>query len=374
MELTNNQSMKYFKHLDSIRFIAAMMIVVLHAYGTYQDWFGKQIINFESPILTKISNQFIQNLGIGVDIFFLLSGFLITYILLEEKKHNDSINILYFMIRRSFRIWPLYFLIIGVTPFLVAWLGVEKPEYWSNILFINNFRAIETGLWTYPFSHFWSIAIEEHFYLIWPFIVAFTPKNKMLSVSYILILTSIVFRLYFSFTTENSYGWIYLHTLSRMDVLIIGGIIAYYYSEKPFEVKLSYTVRLLLIAILIISLSIEQYSNWETQFMAGFKKYFYIILIGLIMLDYNFNSALKYRLSNFSIFNYLGKVSYGIYMYHNVLSVIIIKKVMYRIESESSLIFFMLMISFSILVPIISYELFEKHFLKIASRYRIMRS
>ncbi|MCG9879060.1 MAG: acyltransferase, partial [Bacteroidia bacterium] len=326
---------------------------------------------FNAPALL---NQFIQNFGIGVDIFFLLSGFLITYILLSEKKQTGSINIVYFLIRRSFRIWPLYFFIIGITPFIVQWLDAGKPEYWSNLLFINNFRAIETGLWTYPFSHFWSICIEEHFYLVWPFILAFIPKDKLLATFYSIIALSILFRLYYSFSTADSYAWIYLHTISRIDVMVIGGIIAFYYSEKTFQFKLSNAEKIMLFGVLLSSLFIEQYSNWGNQFMAGFKKYFYMGTIGLLMLDYNFNPTIKFRLSNFSIINYLGKVSYGIYMYHNVLTVIIIKKVMYNINSSSALLYFTLMIVSSIVVPIISYELFEKHFLRIGSRFRVRRS
>jgi peptidoglycan/LPS O-acetylase OafA/YrhL len=355
-----------------------MLIVFLHANGSYQDWFGKPAFAVESGgainFLSKFITQFVQNFGIGVDIFFLLSGFLITYILLEEKKNNGTINILFFMIRRSFRIWPLYFFIIGITPFLVVWLDFAKPEYWSNLLFINNFRAIETGLWTYPFSHFWSICIEEHFYLIWPFVIAFTPKKYLLSFFYFFIASSILFRLYFSFVTASSYSWIYLHTISRIDVLVMGGIVAYYYSEKSFEFKLSNAAKFLLFGALFTSLFIEQYSNWETQFMAGFKKYFYMGAIGLLMLDYNFNPLLKLRLSSSKLVNYLGKVSYGIYMYHNVLSVIIVKKIMYSFGFNSAPLFFALMISLSLIIPILSYELFEKHFLKIGNKFRVNRS
>jgi len=159
----------YFQHLDVIRFIAAFMVVILHSHEAWSIWFWKD----GSPIEASVPfiDKLLKNLGFGVDIFFLISGFLITYILLEEKKRTNKINIFKFMMRRSLRIWPLYFLIIAIAPFLVSWLGKPSPEYWYNIFFINNFRTIETTWWVYPFPHFWSICIEEHFYLV------LFPKN-----------------------------------------------------------------------------------------------------------------------------------------------------------------------------------------------------
>jgi peptidoglycan/LPS O-acetylase OafA/YrhL len=195
--------------------------------------------------------------------------------------------------------------------------------------------------------------------------MAICNKKHLLFLFYLLIAGSIAFRFYFS-----DYANLYLNTLSRADVMVIGAIGAYYYSEKPFVFQLNKIVRLLLYGLLFASLTTEQFSSWETPFMAGFKKYFYMLFIGVLLLDYNFNPLLKLRLSGYKFINYLDRVSYGIYMYHNFLSVIIIKKIMYNIGSSSLPLFFTLMISFSIVIPILSYELFEKHFLKMGSKFR----
>ncbi len=371
--MKENTNKIYFEHLDIIRFIAAFMIVILHSYEAWTGWYGEVglLSNGTYEELTyngSFINQFLKNFGLGVDIFFLLSGFLITYILLEEKKRFNKIHIGFFMIRRTFRIWPLYFFLVALSPFLVNWVDSQPPNYIANIFFVGNFEIISSETWTYPFSHFWSICIEEHFYLIWPFIIAFIPKRKLLGVFTIIIALSIGFRLY----AFGHIGWfgLFAHTLSRIDVLVIGAIGAYFYSEKPFTFQLSKIVRYTLLIILISSLTLEPVVEWNTSFLAGFKKFFYIGIIAILLLDFNFNPSFKHRLKPGSIIHYFGKISYGIYMYSNILILIVIKKVMWIYEIDNIYIFFGLNIGLSILLPIISYELFEKHFLKLNKKFR----
>ncbi|MFW5768071.1 MAG: acyltransferase family protein, partial [Bacteroidota bacterium] len=274
----------YFPYLDVIRFVAAFMIIVYHGYEAWRSWFGE--VGFlsagtytELTGFGKLVNRFLGNLELGVDIFFLLSGFLITYILLKEKEKHGKINIKNFIIRRTLRIWPLYFLLIAIAPFLVSWLNVAEPNYLANALFVNNFHAIQTGKWTYPFAHFWSICIEEHFYLVWPFIIAFVPRRYLLKLFVSLILVSIAFRMYASINMEYPWFAIYLHTLSRMDVLIIGSAGALFYARRPFTINLSRFYRYALMIILIAALALEPVVRWDTIFLAGFKKFFYTGII-----------------------------------------------------------------------------------------------
>lgn len=377
MAETNNKI--YFQHLDVVRFIAAFMIVVLHTYEAWCGWYGQIGILSGGTYKNLTPNgifidNFIKNLGVGVDIFFLLSGFLITYILLEEKKRYKKISIGKFMIRRALRIWPLYFLIVGVTPFLVIWLDTPPPNYLANSFFLGNFDIISSRTWAYPFSHFWSICIEEHFYLFWPFIIAFVPKKRLISIFSIFIFLSIAFRLYASYTMEFSWFTLFTHTLSRIDVLVIGAIGAYFYSEKPITINLSRFLRYSLVLILILSLMIESIVLWDSMFLAGFKKYFYIIIISILLLDFNFNSNYKHSLNKNSFIHYLGKVSYGIYMYSNVLLLIVIKKIMWHFNTNNIYFFFFITFTLSILIPIISYELFEKHILKINEKFRKIKT
>lgn len=369
----------YFEHLDVIRFLAAFIIVIAHAYEAWCGWYGQiGILSAgtykELSYFGKFIDTFIRNFGIGVDIFFLLSGFLITYILLEEKKRYNKISIGKFMIRRALRIWPLYFLLIAAAPFFVHITNSPQPNYLANVFFLGNFDTIHSQTWGYPFAHFWSICIEEHFYLVWPFIIAFIPKKRLIQTFIIVILISISFRLIFAMTHSFSWFTLYANTLSRIDVLVIGAIGAYFYSEKPFTLKLSRFVRYTLLISILISLFIEPVVLWDTLFMASFKKYFYISIIAVLLLDFNFNPYFKHVFKPGSIFHYFGKVSYGIYMYGNVILLIIIKKMLIKWGISNIYIFFSLIFFLSILIPVVSYELYEKHFLKLARKFRNIKS
>lgn len=377
--MDKNTNRVYFEHLDVMRFVAAFMIVILHAYVSWVDWFRPlEILTDETnknlSVLGEFGDIFFRNLGIGVDVFFLISGFLITYILIEEKKRYGKINIKNFMIRRTLRIWPLYFFLIAITPFLVSWLDTPSPDYLPNILFLNNFQTIKTHLWTYPFGHYWSICIEEHFYLVWPFIIAFVPNKRLMPVFIFFIVFSILFRLYSAITLENTWYVLYLNTLSRMDVLVIGAVGAYYYSKKAFHFSLNRWVRYALIFLLILGLSIEPVELWSNYYQASFKKFFTIGIFSVLLLDYNFASNFKHILPNKSVFHYLGKVSYGIYMYSNIIILVVIKKFMWTFSSTNVWFYIFLIVSLSIVIPIISYELVEKHILKINKKFRKIKT
>lgn len=377
--MSKNTDRIYFEHLDVVRFVAAFMIVILHAYVSWVDWFEQ--VGFltggtheKLTVLGEFGDTFLRNLGLGVDIFFLISGFLITYILIEEKKRLGKINIKKFMIRRTLRIWPLYFLIIAIAPFLVIWMDNPSPQYIPNILFLSNFQLIKTHLWEYPFGHLWSICIEEHFYLVWPFIIAFVPNKRLMPVFVFTIMFSILFRLYSAVTMEDTWYVFYLNTLSRMDVLAIGAVGAYYYAKKPFHFSLNRWVRFALIFSLILGLSLGRVELWTNYFEASFKKFFTIGIFSVLLLDYNFASNFKHILPHKSIFHYLGKISYGIYMYSNIIVLIVIKKFMWAFDSKNFWFYLFLNISLSIIIPIISYELFEKHILKISKRFRMIKT
>lgn len=375
--MINNQSSR-INNLDVIRFVAAMMIIILHAYEAWVGWWGQIgfLSNGTYKTLSfggKFIDQFIRNFGHGVDVFFLISGFLITYLLLQEKKSTHTISIWKFMVRRSLRIWPLYFLVIALGPLLVSWLHEPAPNYSWNLLFIGNFDIIFTQKWAYPFGHLWTICIEEHFYLIWPFIIAWVPMKRLMSVFLSIILLSIAFRM-ITWSNFNA-GWYYVftHTLSRIDVLVIGAIGGYYHSISPIKIQISRIHRLLVVGALLMTLCLEPIVQWDSIIMVGFKKYIYVGLTALLILDYLFNPNFKHILKPMSFIHYLGKISYGIYMFGNVLLLVVVKQIMIRFGITNLWVFFGIIITLSILIPILTYEFFEKPILKLSKRFRVIQ-
>lgn len=345
------------------------MILLLHSIEGWNDWFLNDNFYFSNFYF----NQLVNNLGIGVDAFFLISGFLITYLLLEEKKRFNSISIKDFIIRRSLRIWPLYFLLILITPILISFSNFESPHYLANIFFYGNFDTIINQEWTFPFAHFWSIHVEEHFYLICPLIITFVPLKHLLKVFLVIIFLSISFRIYIYNSIEYSWFQLYLNTLSRVDVIVLGCIGGLYYSRKAFQIKMKRIYSLLILALLILFLCIEPVSLWDSWWKAGFKKYIYLIPIIILMLNYNFNNEFK-RIAFFpKLFTYLGSLSYGIYMISNIILVPFL--VLFKeFEINSILLFILCNIVFTILAAAMSYKFVEKPFLRIGKKFSKVKS
>lgn len=376
----SNSSKIYFPNLDPLRFLAAFMIIILHGYEAWIGWWGNYelLITDKTKELTTVGkyiDQFIKNFNVGVDIFFLLSGFLITYILILEKEKTGKIALGKFYLRRLLRIWPLYFLLVATAPFLVEWMGTNpKPDYLSTALFLNNFHAIQTNVWVYPFAHFWSICIEEHFYLFWPLIIAFIPNKKLPVIFSIMIFASAIFRIYVFEKETHSWFPLYLHTLSKMDILIIGGFLAYFHAQKPFKINISPLIRNIIYLSLVCIFCFDSIHSYPSAFLAGFKNYLFISIIAFALLNYNFNPGANLQFKPNSIIHYLGRVSYGIYMYGNIVLIIAIEKIIIPLNIYNFFFYWGLVITLSIVVPIISYELFEKHFLKIKNRFSIVQT
>ena len=389
-ELTENKKPLHFVQLDALRFLAAFMVVFVHAFDGWVGWFGK-------PKALALSdgknwnwfghylNEFIGNFNFGVDLFFLISGFLITYLLIKEKSERGKVNIPSFFLRRILRIWPLYFFIIILCYFfIVPWMGIKSPEYLPVLFFYNNFRTITTHAWDFPFSHFWSICIEEHFYLVWPFLVAFVSQKRLPVVLVAIIIGSIAFRGYAFFNMGESWFTLYLNTFSRIDALALGGLGAWAHFNKPFSLRMPTSVRLLIFGVLIWTLCVDDINAWDNIFMACWKKYIYCGLAGLLMMNYVFNPEAKFRWGPINIFNYLGRCCFGIYLWGNILLQIIIMKIFLAPNKPITdwlinhlgfgITYWFIVLGFSIAVPVISYELIEKPFMKLKSRFAIVKT
>lgn len=379
MEVKNNNQNIYFANLDLLRFIAAFMVVIAHAYEGWCGWWGFPGFmsqNEDHKTLTAFGgylNNTIKNGGFGVDVFFLISGFLITYILLVEKNSTGKIDIKKFFIRRGFRIWPLYFLLVAIAPFIVSWLQKPSPDYLSTALFYNNFHSMWTQAWEYPFAHFWSICVEEHFYLVWPFLVAFIPNKYLLNTFWTVLIISVFARFGFNYSGKGFY-YLYLHTLSRMDVLAIGAIGAYMYFNKTLRFTKPKYVRLLLYTLFVVIYASEAYNMYDGAFLACFRKYFYVGIVAIGMLNFLLNPDPLISFTKKNIFHYLGKISFGVYMYSNILIPIIIEKIIVQYNMVNMYFYFLLNIILTIIISVISYELFEKQFLKLKTRFEVVKT
>jgi len=300
--------MKQIKGLDTLRAFAVFFVVMQHL-GV---WFDAG-----TPIGHFILYVLIPDGGFGVTLFFVLSGFLITSILLNAKRSTENNNHFFtiknFFIRRALRIFPIYYLLLLVL-FLVNYQDVRQhivyfATYTSNILIYHS------G-WN-CLSHTWSLSIEEQFYLVWPWLVLFIKDEYLKYLFTGAIVTGIV-STHFALYSGHLHPMLVYHFF---DAFGIGGFYAY----TRHEFKESDKVKKIITALACICLvayfywKVMVYAEHPMHFIFMIKTVHSIIAVWLIMLVINNRSVWvkKYILEN-RFLNFIGKISYGIYLYHYV--------------------------------------------------------
>ncbi|MFN8309897.1 MAG: acyltransferase [Chitinophagales bacterium] len=320
---------RYFHNLDAIRFIAAMMVFLQHDVSPAYQYLPCQN-SFALRVLQTLSSG-----ATGVSVFFVLSGFLITYLLITEQQRNGAINVPKFYMRRVLRIWPLYFAVLlfafGVYPFLKQLLGVyheliPRPLYYFT--FLSNFDVIRTityfhGQDTLMQNTTWSVAVEEQFYLFWPLLFAFLPRRLWLFAISAVIAGSVGFRIWHRY--DNTI--LFFHTFSVLADLGIGGLLALLIIEYPsikqfFETASTRTHFLLLLLALMLNI-------WRAEIFAfplglAVGRVIIALSFGLIIAAQAITTQESvFNLQRFSFADKWGKYTYGIYLLHPIALLIV---------------------------------------------------
>lgn len=346
------EKLKYYKNLDGLRGIAAMMVLVFH-------FFSYPISNYIETDIFKRLTEFGQH---GVSLFFVLSGFVITRILLNTKGDKKYFKRFYW--KRTLRIFPLYYLFLLVFYYLVP--VFTDGVYYSTIsqqipffFYLQNFYWL-TGLDQYGPGHYWSLAVEEHFYLIWPLIVFVFPIKYLKHIIFGIIICIIPLKLLF---LEMGID-INKNTLTRFDQILLGAILSLMEFYKIFENNKTKCIRIFILLFLsmgALGVVIYTYSA-SYPFLKNIFKYnilgilFFVIIGYLIILP---SQKKINRILESSILQYLGKISYGIYVWH-VFVLIVFKNVIVEI-----IVIDLLWVSIiTIIMAHFSFKYFEQYFLK----------
>jgi peptidoglycan/LPS O-acetylase OafA/YrhL len=352
--MENNQEKIYLPGLNGIRAIAAMIVLFWHIYQFF-PMFG--LSGKENPIS-----------GFGVTLFFVLSGYLITYLLLKEKKAYSNISIRNFYIRRILRIWPLYFFAIGLSILLIPFLtNIETPKFiFKSYLFyflllpnipfaLNTTISIITPLW--------SIGVEEQFYAFWP--IVFKKSKNILIALIIVFLIFLCTKFYFRFTHNNLLYSYFVST--RIHCMALGAIGAFWVLSGQLYKR-------------IVFHPVVQVICWLHLLVSGFTGVIHIfsvldheiyaLIYLIIILNVSTNPKTIISLEN-RLFDFVGKISYGIYVYHmfiiTMLAFFLKNKFQDNLVNKTFI--YLLIISISIIIAWISYETFEKRFLKMKAKF-----
>lgn len=366
----------FFPNLDGLRFFCFLAVFLFHSFHSVYD----HILN--DPFYKFIKYDLFGNGNLGVNFFFVLSGFLITYLLLVEKSLSEKINIPNFYIRRILRIWPLFFFCVAfgfiVFPFIKKIAGevpneAADPVYY--LFFLNNFDFIKNRPDSSVLGVLWSVAVEEQFYLFWPLILAFLSTRFIPFVFVIIIIQSVVFR----FLNFDALIMEY-HTLSCINDMAIGGLGAYAVFTSPALIKWIQNLHknwiILSYCILLFVLLTRSELLQATAVSAAFERVLVAFLFLFIILEQNYANHSLFKLSDFKWITYLGKRTYGLYCLHfiGILTVTQITKML----GINTALWQVLIIDtvFSLLTTLliaeISYRFYETPFLKLKERFSLV--
>jgi len=365
---------KHIPALDGLRGVAVLMVMMHHMFLTDV---------FDTPAWI---DRIVHTGWMGVDLFFVLSGFLITGILLNAKETPNRFTNFY--MRRVLRIFPLYYgtlaLILFGLPFAVSCLPsspsgfapilesieVVKKQQWRLWLYLQNFG----GDWR-MFNHLWSLAVEEHFYMVWPAAVFLSSRKRMFQICIGTILTAFLCRLVWIYF-DIQVGSCYIFTLCRMDSLAMGGLCALLVRGTP-TAKLRLTAkRAAMSSGLILGVSFLSFSESSPNQLAIETVGFTIIAcffasIVLITATVNQNSHWGWIMEQRAL-RACGRYSYAAYIFHRL----IVRPLLVLtppakwlqwfpspIFAASAFLVFASLVTF--FVAFASWNLFEKHFLSL---------
>jgi peptidoglycan/LPS O-acetylase OafA/YrhL len=305
--------MNYIKQLDSVRAIAVFLVIIWH-------WVPRNSVS-----------ENLHSGSLGVNVFFVLSGFLITQILLSDRNKTEHLNtsrwaaMKNFYGRRFLRIVPIYYLTILLASLLNERfsLGISSGEITSNLTYTSNFYIYVNKAWPLASLHFWSLAVEEQFYIIWPLIILFLPKRALPILMACFITVGLVSQL---LTTDHEFG--HLPTNTCLDCFGIGGLLAYFLTYHPSVLRSSKRTLGVLAALSFLALAIGGWFVYHLPCTRFFHAIISVWLINHILIYKDEKSIISYVLKSKALIK-VGKVSYGIYLYH-VLYVYVASNLWYK--------------------------------------------
>jgi peptidoglycan/LPS O-acetylase OafA/YrhL len=277
-----------------------------------------------AAVVAQHYKMLIGGAGPGVQLFFVLSGFLITRILLAERANVTTMGITHerafrqFYVRRMLRIFPLYYFIVilGIA------FNVRNARAFAPWLltYTFNLRMASLGVVADTFVHFWSLAVEEQYYLVWPWIILLLPRRLLKPAALVTIAIAPLFRVYLALFVDPSPSrglWGYLGTPSALDNLGIGSLVAILLMDGESSAELlrrsmKWGVPIISLAFFIV-LRIKAHGVLHYAFLNTATAAFFAWLVYTASRGF---SGITGKILASAPLVFIGKISYGIYVYH----------------------------------------------------------
>lgn len=345
--------MKHIAALDGIRGIAILFVMLFHLSvpGFSLGWSG-------------------------VPLFFVLSGFLITSILLEEKNNNLRDYLRSFYVKRTLRIFPLFYAYLLVNFIVLMLTGRSTDGYGWYLLYLQNYHiGLElnsTANIPGIVGHTWSLAVEEQFYLIWPFVVYFLSKRQLAWACAVLIISSPIAR----WAILQNSGNVFMTNVtlpSCLDMMSYGALLAVIRSSRLGErlVYALFAIGSAMVAYAVVQLGFNAF--WEPQDWTRPAFYLYTALafvFGMVIWSATtIQNKRLVKLLSVRPLLFTGKISYGLYIWHYAIFLAVEKVAAHVAILQNPLVVPMLSIGLAYLVAAASFFLFEIHFLRLKNRF-----
>ena len=328
---------KYLPSLDGLRAISILIVIFSHIINVR--------LNYKNTIIDG---------GLGVQVFFVISGFLITSLLIKEKVKNKYISLPKFYIRRALRIFPVAYLFILVVFMLdkIFKLAIPDSDYYSAIFYFKNFVSH-----TWYLNHYWSLSIEEQFYLIFPFLLSSVKLKNYIIICFLLLLLGPVINLLAFHDYFYQKYFLILSNLFSYNSIVFGSLTAVLLFKFQFSFLKSKWCNNLLFCFLIVM------SNLVHPLFAG--EWIRLALISaLIVKNISYGKDMFYRFLNLGFIKYIGLLSYSLYIWQQLFTSNMPWENAFPYGGSIILNFVLLFI-----IAYLSYNYFEKPFLNLKKRF-----
>ncbi len=349
----------YAPELDGLRALAVGAVMIAHF----------------SPTLAK----FAEWGAMGVRLFFVLSGFLITQLLLRARQKIDTGMITpgrelrRFFVRRVFRLWPLYFACLTVT--YALHLAGTQSNIWWHLLFATNQYVFHYQNWPSLLSHFWTLAVEQQFYFIWPFVVLLLPLSGLPVLFGVLLIAGPVTRASLLWLNVSGPDYVYVLLPCCLDFFALGATIAWWrQNERGAPLARLGTLRAIIIGLWVwlIFGAVLVTTHHTPPFWVVLDALFQGVGFAALLAYLLQNSASRAaRVLRWRALVYLGQISYGIYIFHNFMhwfAPSILVRLIGRAYFENEAAHVLLLTACAIAVAAVSFHLFEEPVRKFGRR------
>jgi len=318
----------------------------------------------------------LQYARFGVDLFFVLSGFLITGILLDSKGTEHYFRNFY--ARRALRIWPLYyfllFLVFAVAPLFRPSMRATAAGIWPAFAFyVQNIALVRHETYPFALGATWSLAVEEQFYLTWPLLVFLLKRKTLAIVSVSLVGVSLSLRLAFHFLGAAS-GFVHFFTLSRLDAIAFGTLAALWLRSPNCTLSRWRAVACQFLGLGLAGIVAARMLMHRNSSSVGYT-FLAIAFTGLLGLALTSDGRIDLlgRVLSSGWLRYIGKVSYGIYLLHYPIFVLWARflrtETFCQTDVARNLLAFAGQMALAIVVAAISWRLFERPILRLKERF-----